>query len=189
MKELVILSGKGGTGKTSIVGSFAALAKNAVFCDADVDAADLHLLLKPDVLERREFTGGGKAYIRRDACTSCGTCVELCQWNAIDDSFQVDPLTCEGCGVCVSLCPEKAIDFPPATCGEWYVSDTRFGPLVHARLGIAEENSGKPSSPWSERKPPSWRKGAPVNSLSPTALRASAVRSSRLWEEPRRCSS
>jgi MinD superfamily P-loop ATPase len=143
MKELVILSGKGGTGKTSIVGSFAALSENAVFCDADVDAADLHLLLKPEVLERREFTGGGKAYIRNDDCTSCGTCISLCQWDAIDESFRVDPLTCEGCGVCASLCPEKAIDFPPAVCGEWYVSDTRFGPMVHARLGIAEENSGK----------------------------------------------
>jgi len=143
MKELVVLSGKGGTGKTSIMASFASLAENSVFCDADVDAADLHLLLDPEVTARNDFQGGGEAVIRLEECTECGICRELCNWNAIDEAFKVDPVACEGCGVCVWFCPEKAIDFPIKTCGQWFVSNTRFGPLVHARLGIAEENSGK----------------------------------------------
>lgn len=143
MKELVVLSGKGGTGKTSIMASFAALAENSVFCDADVDAADLHLLLNPDIKERSDFRGGGEAVIRPESCTGCGVCRDLCRWQAIDETFQVDPVACEGCGVCVWFCPEKAIDFPVKTCGQWLISDTRFGPMVHARLGIAEENSGK----------------------------------------------
>jgi len=143
MKELVVLSGKGGTGKTSIMASFAALAENSVFCDADVDASDLHLLLNPDIKERSDFRGGGEAVIRPESCTGCGVCRDLCRWQAIDETFQVDPVACEGCGVCVWFCPEKAIDFPVKTCGQWLISDTRFGPMVHARLGIAEENSGK----------------------------------------------
>ncbi len=143
MKELVVLSGKGGTGKTSIMASFASLAENSVFCDADVDAADLHLLLDPEITARNDFQGGGEAVIRLAECTECGVCRELCNWNAIDETFKVDPVACEGCGVCVWFCPEKAIDFPIKTCGQWFISNTRFGPLVHARLGIAEENSGK----------------------------------------------
>ncbi len=143
MKEIVIISGKGGTGKTSLTGSFAALAKNHVICDADVDAADLHLLLAPTIRQRVDFMGGGKAIIRKEACSECGRCLELCQFDAISDTFEVDPISCEGCGVCYSLCPEQAIDFPAQKCGEWFSSDTRFGPMVHARLGIAEENSGK----------------------------------------------
>lgn len=143
MKELVILSGKGGTGKTSLTAAFASLAKNCVFCDADVDAADLHLLLTPENRAQHDFQGGGEAVIRADRCTECGLCRELCNWDAISDSFEVDPVACEGCGVCVWFCPEKAIDFPIKTCGQWFIADTRFGPLVHARLGIAEENSGK----------------------------------------------
>ncbi|MFZ5562987.1 MAG: 4Fe-4S binding protein [Thermodesulfobacteriota bacterium] len=143
MKELVILSGKGGTGKTSLTAAFAAIATNRVLCDADVDAADLHLLMAPAVRQRTDFTGGGLAQIDRDKCTACGRCLELCRFDAISDDFVVDPIACEGCGVCVDLCPEKAIDFPVQTCGQWFISDTRFGPMVHARLGIAEENSGK----------------------------------------------
>ena len=143
MKELVVLSGKGGTGKTSLTASLAFLAENSTFCDADVDAADLHLLLDPTIKERHDFKGGGEAVIRQDACSECGLCREMCNWDAIDDTFRVDPVACEGCGVCVWFCPEKAIDFPIKTCGQWFISDTRFGPLVHARLGIAEENSGK----------------------------------------------
>ena len=143
MKELVIISGKGGTGKTSLVASFASLAKNKVLCDADVDAADLHLIMSPTVLERHEFTGGNTAVINKDKCIECGICTDLCRWNAIDSNFVVDPIECEGCGVCYYFCPEKAIDFPPNICGEWFISDTRFGQMVHARLGIAEENSGK----------------------------------------------
>ncbi len=143
MRELVILSGKGGTGKTSITAAFASLAENIVLCDADVDAADLHLILKPDVKESSNFKGGHEAIINPDKCTQCGQCIELCRFGAIRDNFTVDPIECEGCGVCVDLCPEQAIDFPETICGQWYISGTRFGPMVHARLGIAQENSGK----------------------------------------------
>jgi MinD superfamily P-loop ATPase len=143
MKELVILSGKGGTGKTSLTASFATLASGCLLCDADVDAADLHLLMQPVVRKRTEFQGGGVAVIDSQRCTSCGTCVDLCRWSAIGPDFVVDEIACEGCGVCVDFCPEQAIDFPIKTCGQWFISDTRCGPMVHARLGIAEENSGK----------------------------------------------
>lgn len=143
MKELVIISGKGGTGKTSLTAAFASLAQNNVFCDADVDAADLHLLMNPEVISRSDFQGGGVAVINLDRCIDCGLCRDLCQFDAINESYEVNPIDCEGCGVCVDFCPEKAIDFPVKTCGEWFISDTRFGPMVHARLGIAEENSGK----------------------------------------------
>lgn len=143
MKELVILSGKGGTGKTSITAAFSHLAHNHVVCDADVDAADLHLLIKPEIQETHNFMGGGLAQIRNDDCCECGKCIELCRFNAITDNFKVNPLHCEGCGVCVDLCPEKAIDFPIQKCGEWFISSSSYGPMVHARLGIAEENSGK----------------------------------------------
>jgi len=143
MKELVIISGKGGTGKTSLVAAFASLVENKVLCDADVDAADLHLIMNPTVKERHDFQSGHDAIINAEKCTRCGLCRELCRWNAVREDFTIDSIDCEGCGVCVYFCPEKAIDFPLKTCGEWYVSDTRFGPMVHARLGIAEENSGK----------------------------------------------
>jgi MinD superfamily P-loop ATPase len=143
MREIVIISGKGGTGKTSLTAAFAALAKNSVLCDADVDAADLHLLMQPEIRQQTDFMGGGVAVINPDLCAGCGTCMELCRFGAINDRFVVDAIRCEGCGVCVDFCPEKAIDFPTKRCGEWYISDTRFGPMVHARLGIAEENSGK----------------------------------------------
>lgn len=143
MNELVIISGKGGTGKTSLVAAFASLSGNKVLCDADVDAADLHLLMNPTVKERHDFQSGHDAFINPEKCTQCGLCRDLCRWNAVREDFTVDPLDCEGCGVCVYFCPENAIDFPTKTCGEWYLSDTRFGPMVHARLGIAEENSGK----------------------------------------------
>ncbi|WP_458778473.1 ATP-binding protein [Desulforhopalus sp. 52FAK] len=143
MKELVIVSGKGGTGKTSVTAAFAALAENSVLCDADVDAADLHLLMAPVVRKTTAFMGGSLASIRENDCVECGRCLELCKFGAVSSDFKIDPLSCEGCGVCVDLCPEGAIDFPVQQCGEWYQSDTRFGPMVHARLGIAEENSGK----------------------------------------------
>lgn len=143
MREIVIISGKGGTGKTSLTAAFAALAENTILCDADVDAADLHLLMQPEIRQRNDFMGGSKAFIRPDTCTGCGVCLDLCRFGAITDRFQVDPIRCEGCGVCVDFCPVEAIDFPIQRCGEWYISATRFGPMVHARLGIAEENSGK----------------------------------------------
>jgi len=143
MKELVVISGKGGTGKTSLMAAFASLAKDKVLCDADVDAADLHLLTDPKIKERHDFQGGGIAVINSDKCTECGLCRDLCRWEAISEQFEVDSIECEGCGVCVDFCPEQAIDFPLKTCGQWFISDTRFGPMAHARLGIAEENSGK----------------------------------------------
>jgi len=143
VKELVVISGKGGTGKTSLMAAFASLAEKKVLCDADVDAADLHLLMDPDIKERHDFQGGSTAIINPNNCTQCGLCRDLCRWNAISEAFEVDPIECEGCGVCVDFCPEEAIDFPIKTCGEWFISNTRFGPMVHARLGIAEENSGK----------------------------------------------
>ena len=143
MKELIIISGKGGTGKTSMVSAIASQAQSMVLCDADVDASDLHLIMDPDVVKSDLFKGGGEAVINRDKCTECGLCRELCKWSAISDDFSVDSIECEGCGVCYYFCPENAIDFPQKTCGEWFISDTRFGPMVHARLGIAEENSGK----------------------------------------------
>jgi len=143
MKELVIISGKGGTGKTSLMAAFASLAENKVLCDADVDAADLHLITNPQVMRRNDFQSGNTAVINKDLCTECGLCREMCRWDAIGDAYKVNPIDCEGCGVCVHFCPETAIKFPQNTCGEWFVSDTRCGPMVHARLGIAEENSGK----------------------------------------------
>ena len=143
MRELVIISGKGGTGKTSLTAAFAALAENGVLCDADVDAADLHLLMQPEVRQRSDFMGGSKAFINPGLCTGCGTCSSLCRFDAISERLAVDPIRCEGCGVCVAFCPAAAIEFPVQRCGEWYISDTRFGAMVHARLGIAEENSGK----------------------------------------------
>ena len=111
--------------------------------DCDVDAADLHLILEPRVKLREDFAGGKTASINKDSCTECGKCLEVCRFDAISDDFVVDKISCEGCGVCVYFCPEKAIDFQENTSGEWFISETRFGPMVHARLGIAQENSGK----------------------------------------------
>ncbi len=142
MKEVVVLSGKGGTGKTSIVGSFAALAQKKVMADCDVDAADLHLLLTPSVKEKNEFRSGQVAVIDNDKCIECGLCQEICRFNAIRD-YQVDPISCEGCGFCSHICPMEAITMNECKAGDWFISDTRHGPLVHARLGIAQENSGK----------------------------------------------
>jgi MinD superfamily P-loop ATPase len=142
MKELTIISGKGGTGKTSVVASFATLARNKVLADGDVDAADLHLILAPEIKHEEDFMGGRTARINLEACTECGECLERCQFNAISPDFVVDKIDCEGCGVCVHFCPVDAIEFPRNICGKWYISETRLGPMVHAKLGIAEENSG-----------------------------------------------
>jgi MinD superfamily P-loop ATPase len=142
MKEIVVLSGKGGTGKTSIVGSLAALAPGNVLADCDVDAADLHLLLQPIRRERHEFRSGQLATIDGKKCTTCGLCQELCRFKAIDD-FKVDAIACEGCGFCARICPSEAITITENLAGEWFISSTPYGDLVHARLGIAQENSGK----------------------------------------------
>jgi len=146
MKEILILSGKGGTGKTSLVGSIAALAANKIMVDCDVDAADLHLLLAPRPRSENEFRSGVKAKINADRCSGCGLCVDLCQFEAItmgEQTAMIDSLGCEGCGVCAHFCPEQAIDLEENHCGSWYISDTDFGPLVHAQLFAGEENSGK----------------------------------------------
>lgn len=151
MRELTVISGKGGTGKTSLTASFALLADRPVITDCDVDAADLHLVLSPRVVERHEFRSGHEAVIRGEQCAGCGVCQTLCRFNAVtrveipggEAEYRIDPVACEGCGVCVRFCPQQAIDFPERLCGEWMVSETRGGPMVHARLGVAAENSGK----------------------------------------------
>jgi len=159
MRELVIISGKGGTGKTSLVASFAALAAatglqqvgNVVLADCDVDAADLHLVMSPTLRRREDFYCGHTAVIRQADCIGCGACLARCRSDAVrktdggvgEATFTIDPTACEGCGVCVWSCPVKAIGFPERLSGEWYVSDTRHGPMVHARLTPGGENSGK----------------------------------------------
>jgi MinD superfamily P-loop ATPase len=191
MKEIVIISGKGGTGKTSLTASFAALARTAVLADCDVDAADLHLIMTPTVRRREEFRCGHEAIIRQVDCIGCGACLARCRFGAVrpvkstednvyggsrtscaqckdgcdrscpvkfadliqaiketcgqqnEHAFVIDPTACEGCGVCVWACPVKAIVFSERMCGEWFVSDTRYGPMVHARLIPGGENSGK----------------------------------------------
>ena len=153
MQELVVISGKGGTGKTSLVASLAALAEKAVLADCDVDAADLHLVLEPTIVKREEFSGQSRGRIRSRRCTACGKCEEICRFDAIyfdgpgngnvDKTYRIDPIACEGCGVCAWFCTDKAIEFGPVVNGEWFISDTRRGPMVHAKLGVAEANSGK----------------------------------------------
>jgi MinD superfamily P-loop ATPase len=192
MRELVVISGKGGTGKTSIAASLAVLSGQCVVADCDVDAADLHLVLSPQIRERHDFRSGHEAVVRQEDCIGCGTCLAHCRFGAVRSSlsvddlgviprgarydcencdycerscpaqasdmiramsgaigetrrggFTIDPLACEGCGVCVRFCPEHAIDFPERLCGEWFVSQARCGPMVHAKLGIAQSNSGK----------------------------------------------
>jgi MinD superfamily P-loop ATPase len=142
VKQLTIVSGKGGTGKTTIAAAFAALAENKVMVDCDVDAADLHLLLRPRVLKQEKYYGGRSPQVDLDKCTQCGLCTEVCRFNAIDNGV-VDYVSCEGCGFCSHICPENAVIMEEAFSGDWFVSETPFGPFVHARLGIGEENSGK----------------------------------------------
>ena len=142
MKEVVVLSGKGGTGKTSIVASFAALAQSKVLADCDVDAADLYLLLKPELEGGNEFWSGQVAFIDKEKCTECGLCQEVCRFGAIED-YLVDEISCEGCGFCYQVCPTDAITMRESMAGHWFVSNTQYGYLSHAKLGIAQENSGK----------------------------------------------
>ena len=146
MHEILVISGKGGTGKTSLTAAFAHISKRAVICDLDVDAPDLHLVLSPEDSEPVPFISGVEARIRTRLCDGCGICADMCRFGAVekDDSyFQVDLIRCEGCGVCARFCPEDAIDLFPKTCGHWALSETRFGPLAHAQLYPGEENSGK----------------------------------------------
>ena len=145
MIEILIISGKGGTGKTSLAAAFAHLAENHVICDLDVDAPDMHLILNPKNTIETDFVSGNEAVIDPDKCDACGKCMEMCQYEAVNETdaiFSIDPLKCEGCKVCVEFCPVNAIDFPEKHCGTWYQSDTRFGPMIHAQLFPGEENSG-----------------------------------------------
>ena len=147
MNQLVIISGKGGTGKTVISAAFATLFQNKVLADCDVDAANLHLLLHPEVQEVHKFSGGQKAFLLPDKCLMCEECVEACRFDAIEvtneDTIRIDNVSCEGCGVCSRVCPSQSIEMRDVTSGEWFVSHTKYGPFVHAKLGIGEENSGK----------------------------------------------
>lgn len=142
MKTLTVISGKGGTGKTSILASFAHLAKNKILADCDVDAADLHLLLQPEMKKSSVFKGGKFAVIDREKCTSCGECEKVCQFEAIKN-LVVDYSSCEGCSLCARICPENAITMKEKITGWLYVSETKYGSLVHAKLGVGEGNSGK----------------------------------------------
>jgi len=146
VNEILIISGKGGTGKTSLTAAFAHLAQNHIICDLDVDAPDMHLILKPKNTISEDFVSGHEAVINPDKCESCGTCLEMCKYGAVrnDDAvYSIDPLKCEGCKVCVEFCPAGAIDFADRHCGQWFSSDTRFGPMIHAQLFPGEENSGR----------------------------------------------
>lgn len=152
MKTITIVSGKGGTGKTSIVSSLAALISPVMIADCDVDAPDLHLVLHPEIKKRNPFAGSKTAFIDPERCIQCGECEALCRFDAIsqqpapgtaDLQFTVDPIACEGCSVCQWFCPTKAIDMVDRQNGEWYVSETEYGPMLHAQLGIAAENSGR----------------------------------------------
>jgi MinD superfamily P-loop ATPase len=152
-RECTIISGKGGTGKTTVTAALAALAEDKVLADCDVDAADLHLLLHPEVREVRDFYGGQRAVIDEDLCVGCGRCARLCHFSAIAPApdgkglavqpYRVNEFACEGCGLCGYVCPVDAINLSRARTGQSYVSRTRRGTMSHARLGIAEENSGK----------------------------------------------
>lgn len=147
MKQLVIISGKGGTGKTVISAAIATLARNKIMADCDVDAANLYLLLHPEIQELHSFSGGKRAEINPEKCTYCGECITTCRFSAIHETnggeIAIDPISCEGCTVCSHICPAMAIEMKECVSGEWFVSQTNYGPFVHAKLGIGEENSGK----------------------------------------------
>lgn len=150
-RQLVVLSGKGGTGKTSVVAALATLAGGKVLADCDVDAADLHLVLAPELRLRGSFVSGKEARIVAERCSACGLCEEYCRFDAVlvngaegkQPHYSIDPIACEGCGLCANVCTSGAVEMADAERGEWFVSDTRHGPLVHARLNIGGENSGK----------------------------------------------
>lgn len=143
MKQLTILSGKGGTGKTSIAASFAALAKQTVVADCDVDAPDLHILLHPEKIKTQEFMGSKIAVIDKTKCTHCGMCKEKCNFDAINNKLEVDAIACEGCGVCKFACPIDVIMLTPRISGKAFTSKTKYGFMSHAQLCPGESNSGK----------------------------------------------
>lgn len=144
-KEIVVISGKGGTGKTTITASLADIIPGKIIADADVDAANLYILLKPENIRDKDFTGKSKAEINRDLCTNCNLCLELCRFHAVEfvnDYYQVDPYSCEGCALCKIACPAQAIEMKEQVVGKWFVSDSEFGDFVYARLIPGAENSG-----------------------------------------------
>lgn len=143
MKQIAVISGKGGTGKTVVAASFAVLAKNKIMVDCDVDAADLYLLLSPAVREHHEFRSGQTAVLDKKLCNKCGKCISACRFGGIKADCTIERFSCEGCALCTHICPLGAIRMEENIAGEWFISDTRYGPFVHAKLGIAEENSGK----------------------------------------------
>ena len=143
MKEIVILSGKGGTGKTSLTSAFASLARNSVFADCDVDAPDLHLVLRPKIKKTIGFHGMKVAKINKEKCIECKRCIEACKFGAINENLEIEKDECEGCGVCSYVCPANAIEMVDRISGFIYISETRFGPMVHAKLNPGEEASGK----------------------------------------------
>lgn len=147
MKEITVLSGKGGTGKTTVTAALASLAEHTVLCDSDVDAPDLHLILKPHIREAHIFKGNWIAHIDPGQCTRCGICTDFCRFDAIsthETEFRtIDPFKCEGCRLCERLCPSEAITSEQSTANSWYVSSTRMGTMIHAMMGPGEENSGK----------------------------------------------
>ena len=143
MKQLAVISGKGGTGKTTITAAFASIVENAVIADCDVDAADMHLILKPRVLVKEDYYGLDLARIDPGLCIECRKCREFCRFGAVTENLKVDPHSCEGCAVCTIVCPERAVSMEKRISGQFFSSETRFGPMAHARLGIGEEASGK----------------------------------------------
>lgn len=143
MRQVLLLSGKGGTGKTSLAAAFAVLAKNKVLADCDVNAANLHLLLDPHVVAQGDFEASKEAVRDASLCTGCGRCREVCRFNAVDGSFEIDPYLCEGCGACVSACSVNAITLEPRISGRWFNAETKWGLLASAELHPGEETSGK----------------------------------------------
>jgi MinD superfamily P-loop ATPase len=147
MKEITVLSGKGGTGKTTITAALASVVSDSVFCDNDVDAANLHLIFNPEIRESHTFSSGKKAFINPEKCTNCSICINNCRFDAIrlnkKNQPEINPFQCEGCRLCERICPENAISTIEKKNNSWYVSASRFGTLVHAKMGPGEENSGK----------------------------------------------
>lgn len=147
MKEITIISGKGGTGKTTVTAALASIGNNLVLCDGDVDAADLHLILKPRIQESHVFEGAWVATINQELCAQCGICSEYCRFDAISldasGKRSIDPFKCEGCRLCERICPSTAISSEKSKNNSWFVSETRLGIMTHAAMGPGEENSGK----------------------------------------------
>ncbi|RKX69494.1 (4Fe-4S)-binding protein, partial [candidate division WOR-3 bacterium] len=146
MKKITIVSGKGGTGKTIVTGALvatASLSRRIITVDCDVDAPDLHLILRPQVVKRFEFKGRAKVQIEADDCNRCGKCREVCRFEAINENFVIDQISCEGCLFCYHICPVGAVRTTDHRSGEYFISTTKYGPMVHAQLGVAEENSGR----------------------------------------------